>query len=134
MLGEILLQNGQYEESIRPLARAEQQQPGARAELLIALAYERMKKFDEAKRYLEIAKKRSPNNPEVLRSLAAFYREIGNYEAAVAALRSIRNPPPELTAELAYTYQLSGKPEEAAKVYARAADDGKSDELCQKRL
>ena len=72
LLGEIFLQTGQYDQALGPLERAERLQPAARSELLLALAYQRMKQFDDAKRYLEIAKKRSPNNLEVLRSLAGF--------------------------------------------------------------
>lgn len=127
LLGEIFLQTGQYDQAIAPLDRAERLQPAARSELLLALTYQRMKKFDDAKHYLEIAKKRSPNNPEVLRSLAGFYRETGNYSAAITALKGIRSPGPDVKAELAYTYQLSGKPEEAAKLYSEAAEAAPQD-------
>jgi tetratricopeptide (TPR) repeat protein len=127
LLGEIYLQTGEYDEALGPLERAESMQPAARSELLIALVYQRTKRLDDAKRYLEIAKKRSPNNPEVLRSLAGFYRETGNYAAAISALKGIKNPDPGVKAELAYTYQLSGKPEEAAQLYAEAADAATQD-------
>jgi tetratricopeptide (TPR) repeat protein len=122
LLGEILLHAGQYDQALGFLERAERQQPGARAELLLALVYQRTKRFDDAKRYLDVAKKRAPNNPEVLRSLASFYRETGDYAAAVSILVGLRNANPEMKAELAYTYQLFGKPEEAARLYAEAAD------------
>lgn len=122
LLGETLLQAGQYDQALAPLQRAEQSQPGPRPELLLAMTHERLKQFDEARRYLEMAKRRSPNNPEVLRSLAGFYRETGNYSSAIAALKAIRSPGPDLKAELAYTFQLSGKPDEAARLYAQAAD------------
>ena len=127
LLGEIFLQSGQYDQALSPLDRAERMQPGPRSELLLALAYQRKEQFDEAKRYLEMAKKHAPNNPEVLRSLAAFYRQTGNYAAAISALKGIHDPPPDVKAELAYTYQLSGKPEEAAKLYAQAADAAPKD-------
>jgi len=127
LLGEIYLQSGQYDQALGPLDRAERMQPQPRSELLLALAYQRKQQFDEAKRYLEMAKKRAPNNPEVLRSLAAFYRQTGNYAAAISALKGIHDPPPDVKAELAYTYQLSGKPEEAAKLYAQAADAAPKD-------
>src|SRR5258706_1758364 len=127
LLGEIYLQSGQYDQALGPLDRAERMQPQPRSELLLALAYQRKQQFDEAKRYLEMAKKRAPNNPEVLRSLAAFYRQTGNYAAAISALQRIHDPPPDVKAELAYTYQLSGKPEEAAKLYAQAADAAPKD-------
>ena len=122
LLGELLLQSGQYEPALPPLQRAEQLRPGARSELLLALDYQRMKQLQEAHRYLEMAKRASPNNPEVLRSLAGFYRETGDYPAAIAALKSVRGGSPELKAELAYTYQLAGKPEEAARLYVQAAE------------
>ncbi len=121
LLGEILLQSGEYDKAAASLNRAERMRPDARSELLLALTYQRQRHWDEAKRILEIAKKRSPNNPEVLRSLAGFYRETGNYNAAISALKEIHNPTPDVRAELAYTYQLSGKPEEAARLYAEAA-------------
>ena len=122
LLGEIMLQSGHYQESLGPLQRAEQLAPGARSELLLALAHERLQQFDEARRYLEMAKKRSPENPEVLRSLASYYRETGNYLAAIAALKQIRNSGPDVKAELGYTYQLAGNREAAAKLYVQAAD------------
>lgn len=127
LLGEILLQSGQYDEALTSLDRAERMQPSARSELLLALTYQRKQQFDETKRFLEAAKKRAPNNPEVLRSLAAFYRETGNYSAAISALKGIHDASPDIKAELAYTYQLFGKPEEAAKLYAQAADSAPKD-------
>ena len=122
MLGELLMRSGEYPTAIDVLTRAEQLQPAARSELLLALSYQHLKQFDQANRYLELAKQRAPNNPEVQRSMAGYYRETGNYPAAIAALKSIRNPKPDVKAELAYTYQLDGKQEEAAKLYAQAAN------------
>jgi tetratricopeptide (TPR) repeat protein len=127
VLGEILMQSGKYEQSLVVLARAESIHPSARVELLMALSHERLKQFDQANHYLELAKSRAPNNPEVERALAGFYRETGNYPAAIAALKTIRGASPELKAELAYTYQLDGKPEESAKLYAQAADAAPDD-------
>jgi len=127
LLGEVLLQSGDYEQAITPLQRAEQVQASPRSELLLALAHQRMKQFDEARRYLDMAKRRSPNNPEVLRSLAAFYRETGDYAAAISALRGIHSSSAEIKAELAYTYQLSGKPDEAASLYGQAANAAPQD-------
>jgi tetratricopeptide (TPR) repeat protein len=122
ILGELYLHEGQYDKSLAVLGRAEQYQPDARTELLMAIACEKLKQFDQADRYLEMAKKRAPNNVEVLRSLAGFYRETGNYPAAISTLKGIARKDPDIQAELAYTYQLSGNKEEAAKVYAQAAN------------
>ena len=122
MLGEIYLQSGRYDQAVSVLTGAEAVQPSPRVELLIALAYERKKDFDRAHHYLDLAKAHSRDTPEVERALAGFYRETGNYASAIAALKSIHNPDPEIQAELGYTYQLAGKPEESAKAYAQAAN------------
>jgi tetratricopeptide (TPR) repeat protein len=127
LLGELHMRSGDYDTAINVLGRAERTEPGTRSELLLALSYQHLKQFDQANRYLEMAKQRDPNNPEVQRSLAGYYREIGKYPAAIAALKSIRNPKPDVKAELAYTYQLDGKQEEAAKLYTQAANAAPAD-------
>ncbi|MGC2246819.1 MAG: tetratricopeptide repeat protein, partial [Terriglobales bacterium] len=122
LLGEMLLQSGNFDDALKQLQRAEQMHADARSELLLAITYERLNQDKQAEHYLDIAKHRSPNNPEVVRALAGFYREMGNYSAAIAALKSLPNKSPEVKAELAYTYQLAGKQDEAAKVYVEAAN------------
>jgi tetratricopeptide (TPR) repeat protein len=127
MLGEILMRSGDYAGAIDVLGRAERLDPGTRSELLMALSYQHLKQLDQANHYLELAKQHAPNNPEVQRSMAGYYRETGNYSAAIAALKSIHNPNPDVKAELAYTYQLDGKQDEAARWYAQAANAAPSD-------
>jgi tetratricopeptide (TPR) repeat protein len=122
VLGEMLLQSGRFDEALAQLQRAEQMHADARSELLIAIAYERLNQDKQAERYLDMAKHRAPNNPEVVRALAGFYREMGNYPAAIAALKSLPHKSPEVMGELAYTYQLAGKQDEAAKLYVQAAN------------
>ena len=122
LLGELLMKGGDYTTALEGLRRAEQIQPGARSELLIALCYQHLKQFELASRYLDLAKKRAPDNIDVERSLAGYYREVGNYPEAIASLKSIRNPKPDVKAELAYAYQLDGKQADAAKLYAQAAN------------
>jgi len=122
LLGEVLMNGRQYDRAISVLQRGEQVEPSARSELLISLAYQRQKQYDQANHYLEMARKRAPNNPEVLRSLAGFYRETGNYAEAIKVLKGIAGKNPDIMAELAYTYQLDGKAQESAKLYARAAN------------
>ena len=131
LLGEILLQSGQYDKALSVLGRAEAMEASARTELLMALCYERLKQFDQASHYLELAKHRAPNNTEVERSLASFYRETGNYSAAITTLKAIPNPSPEITAELAYTYQLNGQPDESASLYEKAANAAPGDDNLQ---
>ena len=41
-----------------------------------------------------------PDNPDVQRSLAGYYRETGNYPAAIAALKSIQSPKPDVRPNL----------------------------------
>ena len=121
-LGDLYMRTGNYESALEWLGRAENIEPAAQSELLMAVAYEHLKQFDMANRYLEMAKKRAPNNPDVIRALAAFYRDTGDYDKAVETLSSIRNPRPDVMAELAYTYELDGKPEPSARLYAEAAN------------
>jgi Tfp pilus assembly protein PilF len=122
LLGDLYMRSRDYASAIDWLERAERIQPGPRAELLLALCYQRQKKMDLASRYLELAEKRAPNNPDVQRSMAGYYRETGKYPEAIAELKSIRSPKPDVTAELAYTYQLDGKLDDSAKFYAQAAN------------
>jgi tetratricopeptide (TPR) repeat protein len=127
VLGDLSMRAGDYASALDALSRAERFHPDARSELLMAICYEHEKKLDLANKYLEAAKKRAPDNPEVQRSLANYYREVGKYPQAIAALRAIRNPKPDVTAELAYTYQLDGKLKESAQVYSRAANEEPKD-------
>ncbi len=122
LLGNLYMRSGDYTGALDWLLRAERMKPDARSELLLAISYEHLKQMDQANHYLELAKRRAPNNPEVQRSLAGYYRQMGRYPEAIAALKSIRNPKPDIRAELAYTYQLDGKRDDAAKQYAEAAN------------
>ncbi len=121
-LGEIYMKSGNYEGALEWLNRAEHVTPTAQSELLLAVAYEHLKQLDQASHYLELARSRSPNNPDVERSLAAYYRDTGNFDKAVEALMAIRNPRPDAIAELAYTYTLDSKFDDAARVYSEAAN------------
>ena len=122
MLGDIYIRSADYSDAIEWLGRAERLKPDARSELLMAISYQRLKQMDLANHYLELARRHAPDNPEVQRSMAGYFREAGNFTEAIAALKSIRNPSPDITAELAYTYQLNGNPEDSARLYAQAAN------------
>jgi len=122
LLGDIYMRSADYNQALDWLNRAERIHPDSRSELLMAISYEHLKKMDLASRYLDMAKRHAPDNPEVQRSMAGYFREVGKYSEAIAALKSIRNPKPDVTAELAYTYQLDGRPNESAKMYAVAAN------------
>jgi len=122
LLGDLYMRSGDYSGALEWVVRAEHAKPDVRSELLMAICYQHLKQMDMASQYLELARKRDPNNPEVERSMAGYYREAGRYSDAIASLKSIRNPKPDVTAELAYTYQLDGKLDDSAIVYAQAAD------------
>ena len=116
-----------YEGAIDWLVRAEHLRPDARSEVLLAISYQQLKRMDQANHYLEMARHRDPNNPDVERSLAGYYREVGKYEDAISALKAIHNPKPDVIAELGYTYQLDGKMTESAATYATAANTAPKD-------
>jgi tetratricopeptide (TPR) repeat protein len=127
LLGNIYMKLADYTDAVDWLGRAERMRPDARSELLMAISYQHLKQMDMASRYLELAKRHDPNNPDVQRSMAGYYRQAGNYAEAIAALKSIRNPRPDVTAELAYTYQLNGKLDDSAKLYTQAANAAPKD-------
>lgn len=122
VLGDIYMRAGDYNAALDSLNQAERVHPDARSELLIAICYQRLNKPDMANRYLEAARKRAPDNPEVQRAMAGYYRQEGKYGEAISALKSIKHPRPDVIAELAYTYQLDGKLEDSARTYAQAAN------------
>jgi predicted Zn-dependent protease len=122
LLGDMYLRSKDFADAIQWLLKAESMHPNARAELLLALAYQQSNQPDQATRYLDLAEHRDPNNPEIRRSMAGYDREVGKYADAISLLKSIRNPKPDVVAELAYTYQLAGKPSESATLYAQAAN------------
>lgn len=121
-LGDLYMRSGNYTDAVDSLGRAEHLAPSARSELLMAISYERLKQMALASHYLQLAKSRAPNNPDVERSLAGYYRETGDNSKAIDELKAIRNPGPDVVAELAFTYGLAGKLEDAARLYMQAAN------------
>jgi tetratricopeptide (TPR) repeat protein len=122
LLGNLYLRSKDYADAIDSLEKAERLQPGARSELLLSLCYQQTKQMDQANHYLQLAERRAPNDPDVQRSLAGYYREAGKYAEAIAELKSIRNPKPDVVAELAYTYELNSDLSSAAHYYSQAAN------------
>ncbi len=60
ILGEIYMRSGDTQAGIDLLQRAESQQPNSHAELMMAVAYLKLKQPDRAKAMLDLAKKHSP--------------------------------------------------------------------------
>jgi len=122
LLGDITMRSGDYAGALEWLRKAEQLRSDVRSELLLAISYQHLNQADQANHFLEMAEKRAPDNPEVERTMAGYYRQVGNFNKAIAELLAIKNPKPDVTAELAYTYQLAGKLVESARVYSLAAN------------
>jgi tetratricopeptide (TPR) repeat protein len=124
LAGELLL-NSDPKQATEYLQHAEALAPSAHTDLLMAHAYERLGEIDEFTKYLNRAKERAPKDPEVLRAVAGEYRDHGQYDQAIAALQAIPNKSVDVQADLAYTYQLAGKPQEAADLYSQLAKTAK---------
>ena len=124
LAGELMLRSDPNR-ALDLLKRADALQPSAHNDLLISHAYVQLNQPEESARYLNRAKSRAPRDPEVLRAVAGQYREQGNFDAAIAALQSIPTKNIDVEAELAYTYQLAGRQEDAANLYARLAKSAK---------
>lgn len=120
--GELFLQTGDTQRGLDLLQRAENMRPSSHAELLMAVAYMKLKQPDRAKQLLDIAKKRSPNNVDIFRAVANYYREVHDYPNAIATLRQAPQKTPEVMADLAYSYELNGDKQQSADTYAMAAD------------
>ncbi len=124
LAGELLL-NSDAKKSLELLQRADALQPTAHTDLLIAHAYEHLGQLDESTKYLNRARNRAPKDPEVLRAVAGQYRDQGQYDLAISALQAIPSKTTDVQADIAYTYQLAGKQQEAADLYARLAKSAK---------
>ena len=124
LAGELLLSTDPNR-AIELLQRADAVQASAHTALLIARAYEHLGQPEESTKYLNRAKARAPKDPEVLRAVAGQYRDQGQYDLAISTLQAIPSKNTDVQAELAYTYQLAGKQQEAANLYTRLAKGAK---------
>ena len=124
LAGELLL-NSDPTQALDFLKRADMVRASAHTDLLIAHAYERLGQPDEFTHYLNLAKSRAPNDPEVMRAVAGEYRDQGQFDQAIATLKAIPKKTTDIEAELAYTYELAGKQQEAADLYTRLAKAAK---------
>ncbi len=121
LAGELAL-NTDPNTALDLLKRADGVQPDARTALLVARAYQKLNQGDAAKQYLDKALNRGPNDPNVLRAVAAYYRDTGNFDEAIATLQKAVQRQPDALGELGYTYGLAGKKKESADAYTRAAN------------
>ncbi len=82
------------------LKRADSIKPNARGDLLVARAYQKLNQPDASKQYLDRAENRAPNDPNVLRAVAAFYRDAGKFDQAIATLQKAVRRTPDALSEL----------------------------------
>lgn len=121
LAGELAL-NSDPSTALDLLKRADALQTSARSDLLIARAYQRLNQPEASKQYLDRAQSRAPNDPVVLRAVAAFYRDSKQYELAISTLQKAGSSNPDTLTELGYTYVLAGKKKEGAEAYSQAAN------------
>jgi len=105
LAGELTL-NTDPKLALAYLSRADAIRPSARTELLMARAYQRAGDQNKAKELLERARNRAPRDSEVVRSVAAYYRDTGQYDLAISTLKSLPSEAPSYLSELGYTYEL----------------------------
>jgi tetratricopeptide (TPR) repeat protein len=122
ILGELYLRTGETQQGLNMLQRAESQSPSAHTELMMAMAYLRMKDPAKAKGLLDRAKRRDPRNTDIFRAVANYYRETKDYASAINTLKSAPKMKPDVLADLAYTYELAGDKKDSAETYVRAAN------------
>jgi tetratricopeptide (TPR) repeat protein len=121
LAGELLL-NSDPKGSLDYLHRSEELRSQPRTELLMARAYGRLGQPDQVRQWLEKARSRAPKDPEILRAIAGFHRDAGEYEDALRILEALPQKDAASLSELAYTYELAGKRSQAADTYLRAAN------------
>ncbi|HSE48513.1 MAG TPA: tetratricopeptide repeat protein, partial [Terriglobales bacterium] len=117
VLGEMQIQSGEFQTGLNTLQRAEAMKPSSHTELLMAVAYMKLKQMDRAKAMLAKAKARDPKNVQIFRAVANFQREEKDYNAAIATLKSAPRMTPELLGDLGFTYEMAGNLKESAACY-----------------
>jgi tetratricopeptide (TPR) repeat protein len=126
LAGELLLPTDP-KRALEYLQRSEAAKPSARTELLLARAYDRTGNGEAAHNMLERARHSAPNNPEVLRAVASYYRDTGHYDQAIAILEGLHAKDASTLAELGYSYALAGNTHASASAYAEAAKHAPQD-------
>lgn len=121
MAGELFIRTGDLNQGVSLLSRAESMHPSAHAEVMLAVAYMKLKQPARAKELLDQAKKRDPRNPTVFRAVANYYREERDYPSAIAILKQAPLNP-DVLADLGYSYELNGDKQESADTYSKAAN------------
>lgn len=122
VLGELYIQAGEYQQGIPWLQRAASAKPSAHSDLLLAVAYMKLKQPEKARQLLARAKARDPKNVAIYRAVATFQREEKDYKGAIATLKSAPRLTAEVLGDLGYSYELAGQKKESADAYGKAAN------------
>jgi tetratricopeptide (TPR) repeat protein len=120
LAGELLLSTDP-KRAVEYLQRSEAVKATPRTELLLARGYERTGDSEAAHKMLEKARRSAPTNPEVVRAVASYYRDTGQYDSAIRLLEDLHAKDASTLAELGYSYALSGNARAAAQNYGVAA-------------
>jgi tetratricopeptide (TPR) repeat protein len=126
LAGELLLPTD-AKQALDYLQRSEAAKTSPRTELLMARAYERSGDGESAHKMLERARRSAPTNPEVVRAIASYYRDAGQYEEAIRVLGDLHSKDASTLGELGYSYALAGNAEAAARSYGVAASRAPGD-------
>jgi tetratricopeptide (TPR) repeat protein len=121
LAGELLLSNDP-KQALDYLQRSEAVKASSRTELLLARAYQRIGDGEQAHKMLDRARQTAPTNPEVLRAVASYYRDTGQYQSAIRILEDLPKKDLGTLEELGYSYALAGDARAAARTYAAAAN------------
>jgi tetratricopeptide (TPR) repeat protein len=121
LAGELILPSDP-KQALSYLERADAIHASARNELLMARGYDRLGDKGRAKELLDRARSTAPRDPDVVRSVASYYRDTGQYDLAISTLKSMSSESPGYLSELGYSYELAGKRSEAAETFLRAAN------------
>ena len=130
LAGELLLSTDP-KKALEFLQRSEAVKPASRTELLMARGYQRLGDGEAAHNMLERARRAAPKNPEVLRAVASYYRDTGDYKAAIHILEDLHAKDASTLSELAFTYTLAGDAHNAAVTYGEAASRAPKDDEIQ---
>ena len=120
--GQLYMKTGDTQRAVDLLQRAEAAQQNPHVELMLGMAYLKLKQPDKAKQMLELARKHAPGSVEIYQAAATFYREQHDYKAAIDMLQRAPRMTPSVLGDLGYSYELAGDKQEAANAYSKAAN------------
>ncbi|MEO8726820.1 MAG: tetratricopeptide repeat protein [Acidobacteriaceae bacterium] len=121
LAGELFMRTNDLQRGLSILQRAEAKRPSAHSELLMAIAYMKLKQPDKAKEMVAKARRVDPRNTDIFRAVATYQREEKDFPGAIATLKSAPAQKPDVLADLAYTYELAGNMKASAATWARVA-------------